>query len=129
MRKTKDVKKRLKNQMEQRSVIYYLTRKNTKTKDIKAELDQVYKEQALSISQVYYWMFILGREDLNNESSPGRTPDEGIDSSILLVLEKDPRATAHNIAHKLGLAVSTVTFHLTQNLGSIGAIFIVYRTL
>lgn len=105
--------------MEQRAVIYYLTRKNTKTKDIKAELDQVYKEQALSLSQVYYWrrMFILGREDLNNESSPGRAPDEGIDSSILLVLEKDPRATAHKIAHKLGIAVSTVTLHLTQNLG------------
>ena len=105
--------------MEQRSVIYFLSRKGMKTKDIKTELDQVYQDQALSLSEVYYWkrMFVLGRADLNNIPSPGRTPDEGIDSSILLVLEKNPRATAHQIASKLGIAVSTVTSHLTENLG------------
>ena len=106
--------------MEQRSVIYYLTRKNTKTKDIKAELGQVYKEQALSLSQVYYWrrMFILCREDLNNESSPGRAPAyEQFYELLLLDLFQVPREMTNQFLH-LGLAVSTITLHLTQNFGA-----------
>lgn len=89
-----------------------------KTKDIKIELDHVYQDQALSLSEVYYWkrMFVLGRTDRNNLPSPGRTPDEGIDSSIHLVLEKNLRTTAYQIALKLGIAVSTFTSHLTENL-------------
>ena len=100
--------------MEQKSVIYFLYRKEMKTKEIKTEPDQVYQDQTLSFPEVYYWkrMFAFGRADLNNIPNPGRTLDEGIDSSILLVLEKNPRTTAHQIVSKLGIAVSTVIFTL-----------------
>ena len=50
--------------MEQRYVIKYFHRKNTKTEDIVKELKDAYGNEALSRSRIFYWVkeIELGRE-------------------------------------------------------------------
>lgn len=57
-----------------------------------------------------------GRTNLSNQLSPGRPIDYGYDDAILNILNEDPFASARMIAKKLGLAVSTVTSHLKNNM-------------
>lgn len=105
--------------MEQRYVIYFLCRKGFKTKDMKAELDEVYQDGSLSLSQFYFWtrQFLPGREDLNDEHRSGRPPDDGLDAAILCMLKDNQHATAHKMPHKLGVDPSTITRHLNNYIG------------
>lgn len=52
--------------LEQRFVIKYLLRKETKPKDIIKELKNVYGDEAYSSASIYFWISELksGREDL-----------------------------------------------------------------
>lgn len=70
--------------MEQRAVIHFLYLKDFKNDQIKNELDEVYKEDALSLSTIKYWtkMFKLGRTNLENEIKSGR-PQEIYISEIV----------------------------------------------
>lgn len=104
--------------LEQRFVIKYLLRKETKPKDIIAELQQVYGEDAYSPASTYFWIkeIKLGRGDLHTIPSPGRTPDEQIDDLILRELNFDPFITARMISRKAHCAHSTILSHLIDSL-------------
>ena len=104
--------------LEQRFVIKYLLRKETKPKDIIAELQQVYGEDAYSPASTYFWIkeIKLGRGDLHTIPSPGSTPDEQIDDLILRELNFDPFITARMISRKAHSAPSTILSHLIDSL-------------
>lgn len=105
--------------MEQRAVIHFLYLKEFKNDQIKNELDEVYKEDALSLSAIKYWtkMFKLGRTNLENEIKSGRPQEIFISEIVIRLLEKDPYTTAHQIAKRLKISVDTVIRTLCEDLG------------
>jgi transposase len=70
--------------MEQHAVVRFFILKGTKAKDIKTELDEAYREEALSLSAVKKWRkrFVDGRTSLNDDPCPGRPCDSGLASPI-----------------------------------------------
>lgn len=104
--------------MEQRYAIAFMLRQKMNSKDIVSKLNEVYQEECLCDSQIYYWISEIrfGRKDLSNQKSTGRPYDENIDDFILRQLEKDPHTTARMIARKSGNALSTILSHLKNSL-------------
>ena len=102
--------------MEQRAIIHFLYLKEFKNDQIKNE---VYKEDALSISAIKYWtkMFKLGRTNLENEIKSGRPQEIFISEIVIRLLEKDPYTTAHQIAKRLKISVDTVIKTMSEDLG------------
>ena len=92
--------------MEQRFVIKYLLQKQTEVKDIIAELQNVYGLDALSKTQVYYWVNEIkhGRKDLSDAHRPGRPVDEQLIVSIYDRVRDDPFISARMLANDLCLA-------------------------
>ena len=105
--------------MEQRYVIMYLLRKNTKVLDIIKELKDVYGDEALSRTQVYFWVKEIkgGRCNLNDLPKEGRPVDEQMIKSIQDHLKREPFSSARKIALELHVSPYTVTRHLTESLG------------
>jgi histone-lysine N-methyltransferase SETMAR len=103
--------------LEQRYFILFHWDDDLPTKEIFLLLGEKYGEDALSLSQVYYWTreFRLGRRDVSDAPRSGRPPDEGIPWAIHSVLQADPLVSARAIARTLKLSVSTVLRHLTDN--------------
>ena len=89
--------------MEQRYVIMYLLRKNMRILDIVKELKDVYGDEALSKTQVYFWVkeIKMGRKDLNNLPKEGRPIDEQLIVSIQDHLKKEPFSSSRKIALEL----------------------------
>jgi transposase len=58
--------------MEHRAVVRFFTLKGTKAKAVKTQLDEVYREEALSLSAVKKWRkrFPDGRTSLNDDRPP-----------------------------------------------------------
>ena len=104
--------------MDQRYAIAFMLRLKMKPKNIISKLNEAYQEDALSDTQVYYWIAEIhfGRKDLSNQKSTGRPCDEKIDDFILKQLENDLHATARMIARKSGNALSTILSHLKDSL-------------
>ena len=96
--------------MEQRYVIKYFHRKNTKTEDIVKELKDAYGNEALSRSRVFYWVkeIKLGQEDLNDLPRSWRPIDEELVISIEDHITKEPFASARKIALELNISHDTV---------------------
>ena len=103
-----------KMEIEQRCVIHFLYLKGLSGKDIKAELNNVYGDQAMSKTQVYFWIseFHRGRNDLNDLIRPGRPKDDIIDVLIQNQLDNDPHASARIIAKRIGYSLHAVLDHL-----------------
>jgi hypothetical protein len=76
-------------------------------------LRQHYGEDALSRTQVYFWINEVerGRTDLSTVASPGRNPDESLAAVIAGKLD------ARKLAQSLGIVVSTICRYLTEVLG------------
>ncbi|KAH0792573.1 histone-lysine N-methyltransferase SETMAR-like protein [Histomonas meleagridis] len=97
----------------------YLLRKNMRILDIVKELKDVYRDEALSKTQVYFWVkeIKMGREDLNNLPKEGRPIDEQLIVSIQDHLKKEPFSSSRKIALELHVSHDTILRHLTQTLG------------
>ena len=87
-------------------------------RDIISKLNEVYQEESLSNTQIYYWISEIrfGRKDLSNHKSTGRPFDEKIDDFIIKQLEKDLHTTARMITRKSGSALSTILSHHKNSL-------------
>jgi hypothetical protein len=68
-------------------------------------LRQHYGEDALSRTQVYFWIREVkpGRTDFNTIASPGKEPDESLAAVIAGGLDCDPQFSARKLAQSLGL--------------------------
>jgi histone-lysine N-methyltransferase SETMAR len=106
-------------ELEQRYIIKFLTEEYVKTPEILARLRQHYGDRVFSQSTVYRWVRAakLGRRDLSNIPSPGRTPDEGLRAAVARRHEKDPHLSARQIAKSLGVGHATVCRCLSDGLG------------
>lgn len=87
--------------------------------DIKADLDKVYGDCALSYSTVIRWvrLFNSGREDIKDEARPGRPVTTMTDENIAAVkkaVEDDARCTVEEISDLCGINSSSVFQILTR---------------
>jgi hypothetical protein len=106
-------------EFEQRYVIKFFSDEGMPKVQVVERLRHYYGEDALSQTQVYFWMNEVkgGRMDLNTIASPGREPDESLAAVITGKLDDDPHFSARKLAQSLGIAVSTVCRCLTEVLG------------
>jgi hypothetical protein len=106
-------------EVEQRYVINFFSDEVMPRVQIVEHLRQHYEEDALSRTQVYFWMNEVkrGRMDLDTVASPGREPDESLATVIAGKLDADPHFSARKLAQSLGIAVSTIFRYLTEVLG------------
>jgi hypothetical protein len=97
-------------EVEQRHVIKFFSDEGIQGVQIVKRLRQHYGENALSRTQVYFWINEVkrGRMDLNTIKSPGRGHDESFAAVIAGKLDADPRLSARKLAQSLGIAASTV---------------------
>lgn len=103
----------------QRYVIDFLLRKKYTGAQIKKELDEAYGKDAMSKTQMYYWISEIrsGRADLNNIQSPGRPLTEGLDEKILHCLKKEPYASVKRLAEICGHHPQTIRNCLINSMG------------
>ena len=99
--------------MDQRYAIAFMLRKNMNPKDIIAKLTEVYHDDELKKTAVYYWIgqIRMSKKDLSDEPSLDRSIDVSIDDFIIKQLNIDPYSTARMIARKAGVALGTVLTH------------------
>jgi hypothetical protein len=73
-------------------VINFFTDKGMPAVEITSRLRDHYGEDALSRTQIYFWINEIkrGRTDLNNIANPGREPDEGLAGVIAAKLDAGP---------------------------------------
>jgi hypothetical protein len=102
--------------LEQRHFIKIHHDRGEKPLEILRKLREHYKENAPSRTAVYYWIkeIRLGRTDLHDIQSPGRTPDEGIAPAVERAHAEDPFLSATAIAEKLKIDVKTVIRYLRE---------------
>ncbi|XP_067120941.1 protein GVQW3-like [Centruroides vittatus] len=107
---------------ETRAVIKYLTKKGLTPSQIKADMDEVLGESALSCTTVKKWtsLFKSGRESVEDDPRSGRpstaVTEENIDKVHDFVLA-DRRLKTREIAETTGISVDRVHHTLTENLG------------
>jgi hypothetical protein len=106
-------------ELEQRYVIKFFADEGMQGVQILSRLRDHYGTEALSRTEVYYWINEVkrGKADLNIVASPGGEPDEGLAIVIAGKLDADPHLSARKPAHSLGIAASTVCHSLTEVLG------------
>jgi hypothetical protein len=78
--------------MEQRVVVYFFTLKGTRAKDIKIVLDEGYREEALSLSEMKKWRkrFVDERTSLDGDPRPDRPCHSGLANPIQSLLREQP---------------------------------------
>jgi hypothetical protein len=106
-------------ELEQGCVINFFSDEGMPGLQIVERLRQLYGEDALSRTQVYFWIneVQLGRTDLDTIASPGRERDESLAAVIAGKLDAHPHFSARKLAQSLGIAVSTICRYLTEVLG------------
>jgi histone-lysine N-methyltransferase SETMAR len=104
---------------EQRYVIKYLYDSGKPKPAIITEIREHYGDEALSITQIYYWLrkVRLGETDLSDRGHPGRTPDESLAAVIAAKHERDRHLSARKLAKSLGISPTTVCHYFTDVLG------------
>jgi hypothetical protein len=72
--------------LEQRHVIRFLLKDGVAPKGIPARLSEVYEEEAMKKTQVFYWAKEIRRwrESLSDEPRPGRPPEIGLHMILAL---------------------------------------------
>lgn len=105
--------------VEQRYVISFLIKKGFKGSQIIKELEEVYGNDSLSKTQVYFWISEIrgGRKDLQNIESPGRPLQENVSEKILYWLDIEPYASVQRLAHLCGHHPFTIKTRLIEHLG------------
>jgi len=105
--------------LEQRYVIKFFLAEDRQPLEILGILQNHYGEDAMSKSQLYYWVGEIrrGRTDLHDAPSPGRTPDEGIVDAVARRLADDPNSSTRQIARSMKVSLSTVLLCLHNDLG------------
>jgi transposase len=85
---------------EQRHVIKFFSDEGMSGVQIVQHLRQHYREDALSQTQVYFWINKVkrGRADLNAIASPGREPRESLTAVIAGKLDAEPHFSARKLA-------------------------------
>jgi len=101
--------------MEQRLYIKILREEHHKAKEIAEKLVQHFGTEALSYSEVCYWMreFARGREQVEDARRSGRPPDFICHSRIQAALEEMPNASVRQLAEISHYSPSTVFYVLT----------------
>lgn len=106
---------------EQRAVIKFFFKKNKPATEIHKELQDVYGTDALSPTQVRYWLseFKSGRKSIEDEQRSGRPLDTMSQQAIVNVLKvvmEDRRLSVGKIAAECGLSWSTTQRILSDHL-------------
>jgi hypothetical protein len=93
--------------IEQRYVVKFFTDEGMPAVEIISRLRDHYGEDALSRTQIYFWINEIkrGRTDINNIASPGREPNEGLAGVIAAKLDADPNLSAQSSASLCGLGL------------------------
>jgi hypothetical protein len=106
-------------EVEQRYVIKFFSDEGTPGVQIVESLRQHHGKDALSRTQVYFW--ISGakqrKTDVNTIANPEREPDESLAAVIAGKLDDNPHFPTRKLAQSLGIAMSTVCRYLTEVLG------------
>ena len=108
--------------VEQRAVIKFLVKEETKTSEIIRRLQNVYHEGALYRSQVYdlAQQFLQGRESIEDEERTGRpaeATDNGVVEAVERLLEEDRRVTVDYVAQHVGISHGSAHSILVEHLG------------
>jgi hypothetical protein len=105
--------------LEQRHVIRFLHLKGLKLDTIAAKLVATYGPEAYAKPSIKHWIhqIKLGRIDLTNQHSAGRSPLDDIDAEILVALRKFPFSSVRTIGDSLGIPASIVYSHLVERIG------------
>jgi hypothetical protein len=104
--------------VEQRHVIRFLIKEGIQPKEIPGRLSNVYGEEAMKKTQVFFWVAEVRRrrENLSDEERPGRSATPGFDEILAHRLARDPHTTACKLATSLGISNQTVFNHLHDSL-------------
>jgi IS30 family transposase len=105
--------------IEQRYVIKYWRDEQLSGKQIIEKLKEHYGADVPTSQDVYYWLHELkcGRTDLHNKPPSGKKRIEELAGKVADEIEKDPHASARQIARVLGVSPGSVRNRLTNNLG------------
>jgi hypothetical protein len=103
-------------EVEQRYIIKFFSDEGMPGVRIIGRLRQHYGEDALSRTQMYFWINEVkrGRTDLNTIASPGREPDESLVAIITGKFDANPHFSARKLLQSLAIAASTVCRYLTE---------------
>jgi hypothetical protein len=104
------------NRLDQRYVIKFLWESGKAADAIHLTLQEHYDKDAYCERTVYRWVqaLKLGRTNLSNIPSPGRTPDELLPAHIQQAMMADPYISATKVAHALNVSPSTVCRYLHE---------------
>jgi hypothetical protein len=106
-------------EVEQGDVIKFFPGEGMPVVEIISRLRDHYEEDVLPRTQIYCWINEIkhARTDINNITSPGREPEEGLAGVIAAKLETGPHLSARKLAQSLRIAASTICHCLTEVLG------------
>lgn len=101
--------------MEQRYFIKFMFIEGYSPNEIISKLSDIYGDQALHKTQVYYWLAEIkrGRDDLRDEQRTGRPCTEFLDDQIKACININPHFSCRVIASMISSSGSTVYRRLT----------------
>ena len=101
-------------ELEQRAVIFFLTKKGFKLTQIQNELTSVYNKEAFNVYKIKYWIhqYKIGRKSIHDEPKSGRPPIDYIDTKIISALADEPYHSTNTLSEFLGIPKSTIKDHL-----------------
>jgi transposase len=104
---------------EQQVIIMFLINNGPGADEIEEKLTVEFAEDVCSLRTVQFWIAEVkrGREDLHDESRPGRPPAADLTRRIQEVLDHRRFELARSIAETLHVSYSTVLKHLHDDLG------------
>jgi DNA-binding transcriptional MerR regulator len=97
-------------ELEQRAVIKFLWKEGFPTKEIRERLQAVDGDTASALPSVHLWIkeFRFGRDDIVDQTRPGRPPIDNLDADMLRVLQHSSFATVRSIPEEMGVSHETV---------------------
>lgn len=101
-----------------RSVIHFFYLQSTPPAEVAKKLEEVYRNDAVSRSAVYYWYkeFDSGRTSIKTLPRAGRPPQQDYVEAVDRIIHEHPYSSARSIATQLSLSPMTVTKILKEDL-------------